>query len=60
MANLDGSSAKKYAKRFKKACISAGFCQPVAASSGGVRDAILTAAAADEPVGGFGGQDSLG
>ena len=45
MANLGGSSARKYAKRFEKACNDSEFCEPVAASSGGVRDAILPAAA---------------
>jgi len=50
----------KYAKRFEKACNDSEFCEPVAASSGGVRDAILPAAAPDEPVGCFGRQDSVG
>jgi hypothetical protein len=54
MTKLGGSSARKYAKGFKKACIGAKFRQSIAVGAGEFRDAILTATAADEPVGGFG------
>ena len=54
MAKFVGSSARKYAKGFKKACIGAEFRQPVAVSTVGFRDTILTATAPDEPVGCFG------
>lgn len=54
MAKLGGSSARKYAKGFKKACIGAKFRERIAVGVGGFRDAILTATAPDEPVGGFG------
>jgi hypothetical protein len=54
MANLGISSARKYAKGIKKACIGAEFRESVAAGAGGFRDAILPATTPDEPVGYFG------
>ena len=54
MTKLDGSSARKYAKGFQKAYIGAKFRQPVAVGAGGFRDAILTATAPEQPMGGFG------
>jgi len=54
MVEFAGSSARKYAKGFKKACIGTEFRQPVAVSAVGFRDSLLTATAPDEPVGCFG------